>query len=164
MIEEWAETRPPTAPLTEQDILSVHAAVLADIDPQSAGRLRTERVLIKGTRFIQPASQKFEQLIPKLFELANRPGVHPAVQAAELYYNLVAVHPFNDGNGRTARLLMNYHLLRREYPLTIIEIERRAEYLAALEEANAGKWEAFAVFVARCIEGSIERLIGQDRQ
>jgi hypothetical protein len=65
-------------------------------------------------------------------------------------------------NGRTARLLMNLHLLNRGYPLTIIEVERRSEYLAALEDANAGNTTAFASFIVRTAERSIIRLIGSD--
>jgi Fic family protein len=95
-----------------------------------------------------------------MLELANLEGVPPALQAAELHYNLVAIHPFNDGNGRTARLLMNYHLLRHGYPHTIIEVGERAEYLTALEEANAGRCERFTAFVLHSVERSIRRLIG----
>lgn len=74
----------------------------------------------------------------------------------------MAVPPFSDGNGRTARLLMNYHLLRHGYPHAIIEVGERAEYLAALEEANAGRCERFASFVLRSVERSIHRLIGDE--
>lgn len=160
LIEEWAAKRPASAPIAEQDILAVHAQVLADIDPTGAGRFRSERVLIKGTRFVPPGSQKFGDLIPVLLRMANRPGFEPALQAAELHYNLVAVHPFADGNGRTARLLMNYHLLRSGFPPALIEVERRGEYLAALEEANEGRCEPFGAFVLGSIERSITRLIG----
>lgn len=160
MIEEWATARLASVALTEQGVLGVHAAVLADIDAPAAGRFRSERVLIKGTRFIPPGSHKFAELIPAMLQLAHRVGVHPALQAAELHYNIVVIHPFADGNGRTARLLMNYHLLRHDYPLAIIEIERRAEYLAALERANSGECAPFAAFVITSIQRSIERLIG----
>lgn len=160
-IEEWGEKRPFPAPLTERDVHDVHAHVLADIDPGGAGRFRTERVLIKGTRFIPPGAQKFGELVPKMLDLANRPGVHPVLQSAELHYNLAAIHPFSDGNGRTARLLMNHHVLRRGYPHLIIEVERRAEYLSALEEANAGRCERFAAFVIQCAERSIQKIIGE---
>lgn len=161
LLERWAEERPPLSPLTDQDLLDVHAQVLADVDPTSAGRFRAGRVLIKGTRFIPPGSHRFDDLIPMLLELANVQGMPPALQAAELHYNLVAVHPFNDGNGRTARLLMNYHLLRHVYPHTIIEVGERAEYLSALEEANAGHCARFAAFILRSVERSIRRLTGE---
>jgi Fic family protein len=161
-LEERVEKRPSPSTLTEQDVLDVHAYMLADIAPNSAGRFRSDRVLIKGTRFVPPGSHRFGELVPKMLELANLKGVHPVLQAAELHYNLVAIHPFTDGNGRTARLLMNYHLLRHGYPHTIIEVEKRAEYLTALEEANAGRCERFATFVLQCTERSIQKLIGED--
>jgi Fic family protein len=107
MLERWVEERPRPSALTEQDLLDLHAQVLADIDPRSAGRFRDGRVLIKGTPFIPPGSHKFGELIPTMLELANLEGVPPALQAAELHYNFVAIHPFGDGNGRTARLVMN---------------------------------------------------------
>lgn len=162
LVESWCRERSALAPITDTDILDTHALVLADIDTNFAGRFRSERVLIKGTRFVPPGSHKFEQLIPAMLMLANRAGVHPAIQAAELHYNCVAIHPFSDGNGRTARLLMNYHLLRRGYPHTIIEVERRAEYLAALEEANSGRFEPFVSFVVLSVVRSIHRLIGKE--
>lgn len=161
MIERWAADRPANTPLSPQDILDVHAQVLADIEPASAGRFRSERVRIVGTGFIPPGAQKFDVLIPRLIDLANRQGIHPVLHAAELHYNLVAVHPFNDGNGRTARLMMNYHLLRSDYPQTIIDVTRRGEYLGALDEANAGKPARFAGFIAECVEASIRRVTGQ---
>jgi Fic family protein len=161
-LEEWAEQRPSPSALTEQDLLDIHSHVLADIDSRSRGRFRTGRVLIRGTRYIPPGSHRFDEPIPKMVDLANRGGVHPVLRAAELHYNLVAIHPFSDGNGRTARLLMNYHLLRNGYPHTIIEVEDRAEYLTALEEANAGRCERFAAFILRSTARSIRRLIDED--
>jgi Fic family protein len=159
-IEEWAAKRTTDAPITERDLLDIHAIVLADIDPASAGRFRSDRVLIKGTRYIPPGPHKFDQLIPALLSLVSRAGIQPVLLAAELHYNLVAVHPFADGNGRTARLFMNLQLLRRGYPPAIIEVTRRAEYLAALEEANAGHCEPFARFIIESTERTIQRLLG----
>lgn len=159
-IEHWVADRPRTAPLTERDILDVHALVLADIDPVSAGRFRTGRVLIAGTGFVPPGSHKFPALLPAMLGLANRSGVHPVIQAAELHYNLVAIHPFGNGNGRTARLMMNYSLFRSGFPHTIISVAQRSEYLAALDEANAGRGERFSLFVAGSVEQSILKLLG----
>lgn len=162
-LEGWAANRPASSPITDQDLLAVHAHVLADIDPAAAGRLRTDRVLIAGSRFIPPARQKFDTLLPALLHLANRPGLHPVLLAAQLHYNLVAVHPFNDGNGRTARLMMNYALLRCAYPLAVIEVAGRAEYMAALDEANSGRCERFARVVTSSVERSVHRLLGSDQ-
>jgi Fic family protein len=91
--------------------------------------------------------------------LANRPGVDPVLAAAELHYNCVAIHPFNDGNGRTARLLMDYLLLKSGYPHVMISVSDRAEYLAALDEANHGKLERFASFVVQSAAQSLRRYL-----
>jgi len=61
---------------------------------------------------------------------------HPVILAALAHYKLVTIHPFIDGNGRTARLLMNLLLLQHGYPLAIIQKEQRSEYIAAIEHAR----------------------------
>ncbi len=101
--------------LLRVDILPLRYAVERD-----AGRFRSERVLITGTHFVPPGGHKFAELIPKMLELANRSGVHPVIQSAELHYNVVAIHPF--GNGRSARLMMNFLLLHLGYPHVIIDV------------------------------------------
>lgn len=159
-LEKRSETQPLPEPLAERDLLDTHAQVMADIDPDAAGRFRTGRVLITGTRFIPPGGHKSPTLIPALLGLANRPDLHPAIRAAEFHYNFVAIHPFGDGNGRTARLVMNYQFLRHGYPYVIVPVERRNEYLAALEAANGGRAEPLAGFVLACVEESVTRLIG----
>lgn len=161
MIEQAAEDGSMKSGLTLDHILAVHASVLADIDIRHAGVLRSERVLIKGTRFVPPSPMKFDSLLGAMLTMANRSNMHPVLQAAELHYNFVAIHPFADGNGRTARLLMNGHVLSRDYPHIILEVERRGEYLAALEEANAGRVERFARFVIDAAVRSIRRVIGE---
>lgn len=157
LIEQWVGSR-PAQPITERDLLDVHAAVLADIDAREAGRFRSGRVLIAGSRFVPPGPHKFAELIP--LALGEDPKLHPVVGAAQLHYNLVAIHPFADGNGRTARLMMNYVLLRRGYPWVIIDVAERAEYMASLEEANTGKSERFVRFIVRSAVRTIDRLLG----
>ncbi len=161
LVERWADRRPKD-PLTEADVLAVHREIMADVDPAGAGHFCAGRVLITGTGFVPPGAHEFPALMPALLDAANSPGLHPVVRAAELHYNLVAVHPFADGNGRTARLLMNHHLLRHGLPHAVVPVGRRAEYLTALEGANAGRDAPFAAFVLSCVEDSTRRLIGDD--
>jgi len=159
-IETWITSRPPLTTLTLQDLLDIHKALMRDIDP--AGGLRFGRVLIKGTPFVPPGSHRFDNLIPCMLDLANMDRTtHPAIKAAELHYNFVAIHPFSDGNGRTARLLMNYWLMQRGFPVTIIDVSDRADYFNSLGLANLGDCNPFASFVVNCIEKSILRLIGE---
>jgi Fic family protein len=161
-IEAWASETRDAQPLTEKNLLDIHADVMADIDTVNAGVFRSDRVLIRGTRFVPPGRHRFGELIPRLFQFANESGIHPVIQAAELHYNIVAVHPFADGNGRTARLMMNYHFLRKGYPLVIIPVEKRPEYLAALDEANSGHTDSFSAFLIDCVLASFAKILGDD--
>jgi Fic family protein len=73
---------------------------------------------------------------------------HPLLAAARLHYDFVRIHPFDDGNGRVSRLLMNYHLLRNGFPPVVIKSADKNNYLAALQRADVGDFEAFAVYIA----------------
>lgn len=153
LIEKWAED--DARSLHESQLFELHAMLLADIDPASAGSYRSVRVRIAGSRFIPPGSHRFDELIPLTFALAADESNHPAIRAAELHYNLVAIHPFEDGNGRTARLMMNALMLQQGYPLCVIPVERRKDYLAALDEASAGRTKDFARLVLECLEAAL---------
>lgn len=159
LVEQWVVDRPADSPITRRDLLDLHALVLADIQP-TAGQFRAHRVLIAGSSFVPPGSHRFDTLIPAALELAGRRDAHVAIRATELHYNFAAIHPFGDGNGRTARLLMNYVLLREGFPHAIIEVERRSQYLNAFDRANAGEWVPFAEFILDAIERSFSRAMG----
>ncbi len=157
-IEQWAAQRPGDD-LVEADVLDVHGLILADIDDAAAGRFRSERVRISGTGYVPPGAHRFAELVPASVALANRADIHPVLRAAELHYNLVATHPFLDGNGRTARLMMNHLLLRHGYPYAVIEVGQRGRYLAALDEANRGRREPFAAVVVAALLRGAELLL-----
>lgn len=149
MMGEWVDAG--EGAVSEQRVLAIHARLMRDILPRSAGSYRTGRVLIKGTSYIPPGAHHFAELMPQLCALANRHDVHPILRAAEIHYNLAAVHPFDDGNGRTARLLMNFVLQAHGYPITIIQREQRSDYLQALDEANHHRWDRFVNLIADCV-------------
>ncbi len=164
LVEEWAERRPADA-LTQEDLLAVHAEILTGVEQQPyvyPGPLRAWRIPFVKTGTRPPHPSRIAELLPAVLDLANRPGMHPAVQATELLRNLVAVHPLAVMNGCTARLMMNHHLLRHGYPHAVILVGRRAEYLAALEAANTGHWQSFAALVLGCAANSALRLLGDD--
>ena len=68
--------------------------------------------------------------------LGSIQGEHPVKVAADFHLRFVDIHPFIDGNGRTARLLMNLVLLGHGYPMTIIKTEERQVYMKSIEEGN----------------------------
>ncbi len=82
--------------------------------------------------------------------------LHPLVAAASVHHELVAVHPFPDGNGRVARVLMNLLLMRAGYPPAVVRNERKDAYFGALAQADAGDGEPFALFVAEELEATMQ--------
>lgn len=82
--------------------------------------------------------------------------LHPLVVAATLHYRFVRIHPFDDGNGRVARLLMNYHFMRQGYLPAIIKSTDKTGYLSALGQADAGDLEAFIAYIGKQLNWSYE--------
>ncbi|MFH1280004.1 MAG: Fic family protein [Candidatus Beckwithbacteria bacterium] len=125
--------------LKQKDILNIHQIILSKIDDQNAGRYRSISVRIAGSRVIMPNPAKVSQLMTKFVNQTNSvKKVHPAKFAADVHYQLVSIHPFSDGNGRTARLLMNLFLIKAGYPPIIIKLRDRHAYLKSLETAQLG--------------------------
>jgi len=131
--------------IAERDILKLHKLFYYRIDEASAGHYRKQNVIVTGTDFVFPAPSELKELmaafadeIPRL-----RAEKHPIEFAAHLHTRLVTIHPFVDGNGRTARLLMNLALLQEGYPVTIIPPVVRSEYLAAVRESNTSNVAPF---------------------
>jgi len=75
--------------------------------------------------------------------------LHPVQLAVELHYKFVCIHPFDDGNGRVSRLLMNYILLKHNYPMVIIKSEDKQSYLTALQKADTGDLMSLIEYVEK---------------
>ena len=124
-------------PITEWNIRNIHQLILKEIDDDNAGKYRNENVTIKGATHIPPNYVKVPELMEKLIlNYNNWNNYHPIIQAALLHGELVKIHPFVDGNGRTSRLLMNLDLMNHGYNPVIIKKEDRLEYYAALDKAH----------------------------
>jgi Fic family protein len=123
-----AETRP----VTERDVLDLHEIVTRRSNPTIAGVYADAPRRIVGSTVVLPSPQKIPGLMQQFGAyLEKAKGWESAFEA---HYALVTVHPFADGNGRTARLLMNLLLLRDGFPPVPIRPEVRAEYLKVLED------------------------------
>ncbi|MBW1649689.1 MAG: Fic family protein [Deltaproteobacteria bacterium] len=68
----------------------------------------------------------------------NIDKIHPIILSSAAHYNMVRIHPFDDGNGRGARILTNLILMKQKYPMAIIKTENRRQYLTALNKADKG--------------------------
>lgn len=83
----------------------------------------------------------------------------PILLAAEFHYKFIRIHPFDDGNGRTARILMNFILMKFGYPPVIVKTEDKANYFAALRLADTGNLEAFIQYIVENAIHSLEIMI-----
>jgi Fic family protein len=129
----------PRSKVGEKEILEIHALLLKGIDDLNAGRFRSVPVRIAGSSFVLPNPRKVTELMGAFTTWLHRShDSHPASIAAQAHYRLVTIHPFVDGNGRTARLLMNLLLMQRGYPPAFIRTRERLAYLNALEKAQLG--------------------------
>ncbi|XP_028824613.1 protein adenylyltransferase FICD isoform X1 [Denticeps clupeoides] len=141
-------------------VLEIHRRVLGYADPVEGGRLRTSQVFVG--HHVPPHPQDVARHMQDLVHWLNSDEalqLHPVELAALAHYKLVHVHPFLDGNGRTARLLMNVVLMQASYPPITIRKEQRAEYYAALDTANAGDVRPFIRFIAKCTEMTLDTLL-----
>ena len=145
--------------LTEREIKNIHSLVTKDIENVNSGAYRNNAVYISGSKHIPPqpylVSEKMEELM--LWYNNESKNIHPIETAAILHGEFVSIHPFIDGNGRTARLLLNFELMKNNYPAIIIEIEEREKYFDALEVGNlSGNWDKFTEFVREKCEERID--------
>ena len=128
------------SPLTETDLRQLHHLVVRRSHPEIAGRYADQGryVLTETGRRTFPSPTEVPALMG---DLARWLGVAPDTPetAFAAHRRLVDIHPFNDGNGRTARLLMNLILIRGGYPPVAVRPEDRPAYVGALQEAQAGR-------------------------
>ena len=128
-----------TNDLSEDDILTIHNTILRGIDDENAGYYRNIPVRIAGSNVILPNAARVPNRM-RDFEawIQSDHDFHPVELAAKAHYQLVTIHPFVDGNGRTARLLMNLILLQNGYSPALIRKRDRLKYISALEKAQLG--------------------------
>jgi len=153
-------TEEKTKPISENDILNIHQKILEKIDDSSAGRYRTVAVRIAGSRVVLPNPLKIPDLMKELVEWLSEVGVNPLKLAADAHYKLVSIHPFVDGNGRTARLLLNLILMRAGYPPAVIRKEDRNKYIDSLEKTQlGGSRDDYYQLIFTAIERSLDEYL-----
>ncbi|WP_455423874.1 Fic family protein [Candidatus Contubernalis alkaliaceticus] len=144
--------------LTEWNIKSLHRLVLKKIDDKNAGMYRLEYVVISGAEHRPPVPVLIKQQMEQLIEHYNNVWhkLHPVERAVLLHGEFVKIHPFIDGNGRTARLLMNFELIKSGFPPAVIKAEKKLEYYEALDLAHTtGKYSRFIKLLSQCVEQSL---------
>ncbi len=144
--------------ITQKDIFQIHEIILKGIDDDNAGYYRSVPVRISGSTVVLPNPLKVPDLMTELVEwFKSSKDYHPVELAAEAHYRLVTIHPFVDGNGRTARLLMNMILLMEGYPAAIIRKRDRLAYITALEKAQlGGSKNDYLKLISKAVDRSLD--------
>ena len=175
-IKEWATDT--ETPLTEQDIKNLNQIILVQpfwkdaITPDgqptrrqiTVGNYKTQPNSVRlpnGELFEYTAPQEVPIKMQKLIEWYRdeQTALHPVTLAAIFHYKFVCIHPFDDGNGRVSRLLMNYVLLAHKLPPVVIKSSDKQNYLHALHLADTGQYEAFIRYIAEQVVSSLEMAI-----
>lgn len=117
---------------------------------------RIDQVYIQGSRHVPPRHEAVRDLMPAFFDLL-REEEEPSVRVVLGHFVIVYIHPYMDGNGRMGRFLMNVMLAAGGYPWTVLPVEKRAEYMAALEAASVEQnIRRLATFLARLVEARLK--------
>lgn len=140
----------------EKVILNIHRIILNGINDEFKGRYRTVRVRISGSNVVLPNPLKVPELMKKFSDKLDqkKDGILKAIEA---HYKLVEIHPFIDGNGRTARLLMSLILLRSQFFPILIQPKERKRYLSHINERNLkGKIFSYYSYMLSLLDKSLK--------
>lgn len=168
------------APLRQTDIRQLHKVLLKEDYQQKAetasGREihRTIRVGVykrepnhvvtkSGDKHYYAEPNAVPGLMAQLIDWYNgaeqRGDIHPLVRAAVLHHEFVAIHPFDDGNGRMTRILMNLSLMRSGYPLSIVPVDDRLDYYACLRAADKKNFVPLVEFLGSRLYTSLDIIL-----
>lgn len=122
--------------LSEYEIRQIHYFILKNIDNENAGKYREENVLISGAIHRPPIFSSVPALMEELMNTYHNEWdkLHPIARSCFLHGEFVKIHPFVDGNGRTARLLMNFELIKNGYVPIVIKNNNKTKYYTALDK------------------------------
>jgi Fic family protein len=164
-IEFIKETASNDIEITEWTVREIHALILHGINREQAGQYRNVPVMITGSRHVPPQpyliAPQMENFILQYRQM-EMDGTHSVLIAAYLHDELVKIHPFIDGNGRTSRLLMNLYLLSKGYTITSLKADDEAKqaYYTALETSHTdGNHEQFNLLVANAVKQSMKNYL-----
>ncbi len=143
-------------PIRENDVRQIHGLVTGRVDPLAAGRYADRQRLITGTSYVPPTPAAVVPLMGDLGRWLAKASA-TAETAMEAHERLVTIHPFEDGNGRTGRLLMNLVLLRGGYPPVVIGPEHRTAYNDGLQALQVGRDpRAYRQFMTERLDASLD--------
>lgn len=167
-------------PLTETFIRQLHEIILVKDSYKDAETPTGKRVKRKiqvgsyktvsnhvktktGEMFYFATPEETPAMMKELMDWYNqqktKEKINPIVFAAEFHYKFIRIHPFDDGNGRLARLLMNCIIMQYGYPPAIIKTDDKENYYTALRQADTNSFEPFYAYITQNVIASLELMI-----
>jgi fido (protein-threonine AMPylation protein) len=141
-------------------ILDIHRRLMSEI-VSDAGKLRNVRVFVRGSELKPPKPEEAPKRLEGLVEwYKSNKSLHPVILAAHVHSEFEQIHPFTDGNGRTGRLLLNFILMKNDFPPINILNERKGAYYSALKSWDQGDKRPFVELVISYIKDSVEFVDG----
>ncbi len=143
--------------MSQNLIRQIQNLVILPIDKSIAGKYRIGSVAIAGSKLKPPIATKIPYFMSEIISWfkKNQNKMHPIELASIMHHKLVSIHPFDDGNGRTSRLIINVILLQQGYPLITILKNDRKKYYQSLSKADNGDIIPFITFIAQSVERSL---------
>ncbi len=149
--DAWEFVKNYKSQLTEAFIRKLQYQVTKNTTCRIQGNFRDSQVRISGSEWTPPKPQdvplKVEELTREFAK--KKKQLHPVELAAWAHNLFVQIHPFTDGNGRTARLILNWILIKNHFPPIIIYVKNKQEYYSMIETGDAGNNAPFANFIAK---------------
>lgn len=144
--------------ISEQLIRNLHQIIMQETDKEWGGVYRNANVIIGGADHTPPDALEIPQKMRELINWVkkNQKNLHFVELASLLHHKFVYIHPFFDGNGRTARITMNLLLMYKGFPLVIILKNDRKKYYHVLSQADQGNYKPLVRFIAQAIERSLD--------
>jgi fido (protein-threonine AMPylation protein) len=139
--------------ITFNFICKIHEFIQRNIDDDSAGFIRRIPVGIQGSEWEPPPAIVVKEELEKLLKWykKNKTKLHSIELGGIFHHKFLQIHPFNDGNGRVARELLNFILEKNDYPPIIVPTSRGLEYFESLTKADKGNIVPLLKFLGRCI-------------
>lgn len=134
-------------------LLKIHELLTKNTKCKIVGAYRDHNVRISGSEWVPPSHERVKAEIRKIFQgyYYAKKKLHPVELAAILHNKLVRAHPFSDGNGRTARVVMNWLLMKNKFPIFYIELRDKINYYKAVEEGDKGDDSVIIHYIAKTL-------------
>ena len=139
-------------------LLKINEILTKNTDVTYGGRIRFFPVEIQGSNHKPPGEKEVLNHVNNMMKWfsKNKNSLHPFELALILHHKLAWIHPFEDGNGRTARTVMNFILRKKGFPMFFIPFDKREEYYSALEEADKGDYSKYVSMMLRLVVDQVK--------